>query len=794
MNVIQLQDMLRGLPDDRLKNELSQPTGSVPEYLVLSEVVRRDRLRESAASAPQSTVVQDVMGAMQPQQQPMAMASGGFISPSAAMGNAGVRGFAPEPPKQPSMFGASSVGPQMFTPNLTPQPPAPVTNNSTSTTVNIPQQPGFSEPEAQIDGGQESTPEDPGFYEQPEAHANGGIIGLSNGGGTRDVIISRLQGLGYTPAAIAAILGAAEAESSFNPKAKGAAGEVGIFQWRGSRLDDLKDFAASRGGDIYDPAIQTDFLDKELRTTEGRAGKILLSAQNPEDAAIGMMHYERPAGYKRDDPTRGHNWSGRLGAAQNYYNTLFDGQAPAASTSNTPTPDQEAGSPMMNPADLASGILSGGVMPDPKKRGIGSFFAELMSNKDAKGDFMDLGSSLFNKGQNKQQAPEAPGITRGDPSLALGIKGKTPEEILAEYRALRTGYMAHGGPVRMFEGGTPPSFVQLTPAEIIALTPAQQAEYFRAQAQFERGGFKSRHLTEGAAKANEAAARAKERADSVYREKIVRGDTGIYQPSIETQLEAARGLQESGIPEAAPESTTPPNIPPADNYMLESAASAEEAASKVRAAREESDRKALEIEKNKPTAFDDYLTAYKNSQAEIANMYREQADKESLREQEAGGLPFLLRQLGIGMIATGGPLGEGVRGGLQQAFSAREEQTQAARDRIRELQLKGKMTDVEAANELAKLRYQAEMDAQKAGREGLATQKDYLAQVDDIGRLISSREDAVDAAGGDISTDPVIKEYRAIQAEIMKKAGLSGTMSGGTAGYRYVPGQGAVPR
>ena len=69
MNVVQLQDMLRGLPDNRLKQELSQPTGTVPQYLVLSEVVRRDKMREATASAPQSTVLQDIIGTPQPAQQ-----------------------------------------------------------------------------------------------------------------------------------------------------------------------------------------------------------------------------------------------------------------------------------------------------------------------------------------------------------------------------------------------------------------------------------------------------------------------------------------------------------------------------------------------------------------------------------------------------------------------------------------------------------------------------------------------------------------------------------------------------
>ena len=371
------------------------------------------------------------------------------------------------------------------------------------------------------------------------------------------------------------------------------------------------------------------------------------------------------------------------------------------------------------------------------------------------------------------------------------IGGRSPEEILAEYQALRQGYMANGGPVRMFNGGTPPPFQELTVDQILALPPAQQAEYFRQQeraSQFERGGFKSRHLTEGAATANEAAARKKAEADRIYQEKILRGDTGLYRPSVETQVEAARGLEE-GLAASAGQ----PNIPPAYNYMPESAASAEEDANKVRLARAEEERKALEAEANKPTAFDNYLTYLKDRDTQLAAMYQEQATEEQRRQEEAGGLPFLLRQLGIGMISSGGNLQQGLRGGLQQAFQAREEQTQAARDRIRELQLKGKMTGIEGAGDIAKLQYEAEVAAAKAASEGRAGQKDYLAQIDDIGRLIASREETIAGGEGDAMTDPLLQQYRAIQRELMQKAGISGNI--GSAPYIYDPAQrGIAPR
>ena len=46
MNIIQLEDNLKSVPDDRLQQEMSNPSGNFPQYLVMSEIQRRTKMRE----------------------------------------------------------------------------------------------------------------------------------------------------------------------------------------------------------------------------------------------------------------------------------------------------------------------------------------------------------------------------------------------------------------------------------------------------------------------------------------------------------------------------------------------------------------------------------------------------------------------------------------------------------------------------------------------------------------------------------------------------------------------------
>lgn len=73
MNIVKLQDMLRGVPDQALVKYVQNPTGEVPSYLALSELKRRKDMRDSyqkEQQAPESSVAEDLT---QPNQGGLAM-------------------------------------------------------------------------------------------------------------------------------------------------------------------------------------------------------------------------------------------------------------------------------------------------------------------------------------------------------------------------------------------------------------------------------------------------------------------------------------------------------------------------------------------------------------------------------------------------------------------------------------------------------------------------------------------------------------------------------------------------
>jgi len=127
MNIIQQSEMLKDVPDGRLYQEMQQPTGQFPLYLVTSEAKRRADLRQGAAGAqatpPTTTVQQELMAALAGQHA--------ATQPKAAPGPQG-----PPPPQQmsPQMPPQGGVGsaPRMLPPqgiNAAPPQQAPMPTN-----------------------------------------------------------------------------------------------------------------------------------------------------------------------------------------------------------------------------------------------------------------------------------------------------------------------------------------------------------------------------------------------------------------------------------------------------------------------------------------------------------------------------------------------------------------------------------------------------------------------------------------------------------------------------------------
>ena len=78
MNIIKLQNELKGVPDNALIGYVQNPTGRVPTYLALSELQRRKEMRNSyqANKPEEKTVAEDLVQEAQPQPQPQPQMEG----------------------------------------------------------------------------------------------------------------------------------------------------------------------------------------------------------------------------------------------------------------------------------------------------------------------------------------------------------------------------------------------------------------------------------------------------------------------------------------------------------------------------------------------------------------------------------------------------------------------------------------------------------------------------------------------------------------------------------------------
>ena len=105
MNIFEQEDVVKGMPDQRLMMEVQRPSGSVPQYLVVSEIQRRADMRKrfAAQQTTPSTTVKDQI------------VSGGIAAMAPRQSSIGGMTSSPPSPMQP-------MAPQQ----AMPQPAAPV--------------------------------------------------------------------------------------------------------------------------------------------------------------------------------------------------------------------------------------------------------------------------------------------------------------------------------------------------------------------------------------------------------------------------------------------------------------------------------------------------------------------------------------------------------------------------------------------------------------------------------------------------------------------------------------------
>lgn len=93
------------------------------------------------------------------------------------------------------------------------------------------------------------------------------------------------------------------------------AGSVGIYQWNSVRKKGLFDYGKRTGQDPYSRHCQMEYAAYELNTTEKFAGDELAKATTLWEAVRAWMHYERPKGWSKTNPTNGSHWGKRLDTA-----------------------------------------------------------------------------------------------------------------------------------------------------------------------------------------------------------------------------------------------------------------------------------------------------------------------------------------------------------------------------------------------------------------------------------------------------------------------------------------------
>jgi len=106
MNIIKLQNMLRGVPDDALIGYVQNPQGEVPSYLALSELQRRKdtRAKYQAEQAPESSVAEDLEQETMPDQGVAGLDTGDMYQEDSFAGG-GIVAFAPGGPVYPNYYG-----------------------------------------------------------------------------------------------------------------------------------------------------------------------------------------------------------------------------------------------------------------------------------------------------------------------------------------------------------------------------------------------------------------------------------------------------------------------------------------------------------------------------------------------------------------------------------------------------------------------------------------------------------------------------------------------------------------
>jgi len=155
MNIFEQEDLIKGLPDQSLMQEAQRPSGQLPQYLVVSEIQRRQDMRkrfsQQGGETPEGTVKDQILGG-------------------------GIAELGQQPPGQPPQQGPGMPPPQGGMP---PQGQMPPQMGMPQPPMGMPPQPPMGMP-PQMGMAQQMPPQSP-MGMPPQGMSAGGVVRMFEG-------------------------------------------------------------------------------------------------------------------------------------------------------------------------------------------------------------------------------------------------------------------------------------------------------------------------------------------------------------------------------------------------------------------------------------------------------------------------------------------------------------------------------------------------------------------------------------------------------------------------------------
>lgn len=137
----------------------------------------------------------------------------------------------------------------------------------------------------------------------PSVAGDGGGCGSDDINQNKQQIWGFLKNKGLNDEAAAGIMGNLEQESSFNSKAINPIGCVGIAQWCGTRINDLKNYATERGKESNCLGLQLEFMWYEItETDQGQFNALGEKLEIPLVEAMSGKSFSRKNQYTGSNP------------------------------------------------------------------------------------------------------------------------------------------------------------------------------------------------------------------------------------------------------------------------------------------------------------------------------------------------------------------------------------------------------------------------------------------------------------------------------------------------------------